>query len=334
MANTNQITDVVAILGNGKKEELSTDQRNMIHKLHDDVEELRRLYNDKKTQITPEFKEDDTDIFCDYETCRRYLVARQWNSKAALKQLSSTLKWRMNEMSPKKLLTMQFWQSPKAFQNPLAFNLRCIGIDKMGRPVTYTCYAEAHDRFDIDATTLHTLLLLESLMKLIKKRCLKGLNPTADSRQWVMIVDFDGLSLRDNNPKLGLKIVRLLTDHYPEMLNSMLFLNAPFIFSATWKVAKAVLDENTTSKFAFLKGDEMIHDIMGERLGGDIANWVINELRDNVEKRQNVAKNGYKKYWIAPEKKSDHDPRGVNSYVESEYYIQTPGDVHEKNNAL
>lgn len=319
--------DDIAKLGNGHNEDISKGQYEMIEQLYDNTKPLQEELIQK---IATTLGSVGNDTFCDYETCRRFLVARQWNLYAAEKQLISTLKWRIEHTHSEGIMAMEFWQSPKPLQNPHALNMRCIGLDRQGRPVTYTCFAEAHDRFDSEAVKIHVALLLESLMKMIKKRRAKGLNETAASRQWVWLVDFDGFALRDNNPKMGLKIIKLAMDHYPEMMHSIVLINAPILFSSTWKIAQPLLDDKVRSKVLFVKGEANIKEKLGPRLGDDITNWIFNELKDNQSKRINEKKNGYKKYWISPKSKDDHDPRGIRSYVNSMYYIKTPGDTFEE----
>lgn len=316
----------IALLGNGHNKELSEDQFTMIQKLYENVKPLR---DQLKKRIELNCAEKDKYIFCDHETCRRYLVARNWNIKTAEKQLVSTLSWRIKQIPG--LICLEFWQSPKAIENPFALNMRCVGLDKEEHPVTYTCFAEAHDRFDTPAVIAHVTLLLESLMKLLKKRQSRGFNQTAESRQWVWLIDFDGFSFRDNNPKLGFRVIKLLMDNYPELLNLMVFVNAPYAFSSTWKIARPLLDDKVRSKILFVRGDTAIKENLVERLGDQVTKWLLQEMKDNQLQRMNESSRGYKKYWNFDEN-GDHDPRGIKSYVnsDSDYYIITPGDAYEK----
>ena len=319
--------DAIALKGNGKGDNISEEQFQQIKELYKKIKPLREALAEKEKVCT---QIDSIGDFCDYETCRRYLVARQWSMKGAEKQLISTLNWRIQNSDPGELLSMEFWQSPKAYENPHALNLRCIGLDKRECPVMYTCYGEAHDRFDTKKVLIHMTLLLESIMRLIKQRRSEGLNQTADSRKWIVLVDFDGYGLRDNNPRLGLALFKLLMDHYPEMLKTMYLINAPMLFSSVWSMAKPLLDEVVISKINFVKGKERIKQLFYENMGDEITEWVLNEMEDNLIKRQEETTNGFKKYWIAPKDSNEHDPRGVKSYVDSKEYIKTPGDAFEE----
>lgn len=304
----------VAQKGNGRNGDLSRDQWDLLHQLHDRVAPYR-----------DDLPEEDKD-FCDLETCRRYLVARQWNLKKAEAQLISTLKWRKKENPSAK----HFWQSPKALENPLAFNMRIVGWDKLGRPINYTCFAEAHDRWDSEAVGIHVQLVLEACQNLIRQRRQRGLNPTAVSRQAVWVVDFDGFGLRDQDPRAAVITAHLL-QHYPEMMSLVVLIDAPVLFNGVFRLMSPLLDERIKSKIMFVKGKEAGH-ILQERLGMEAAQWIEQETMDNKEKRVGAKnqKGGFKKYWIAPRNRHEHNPRGIDSYIQSDLYVKTPGDAFEE----
>lgn len=324
----------LALLGDGKGNHLSDVQFSMIDTLYENVSSLRN-------ELVAAVQEDAH--FCDHETCRRYLVARSWDIEAAQKQLESTLTWRKEELYP--LQKKQFHESPKTMKDPFALSLRTIGCDKEGRPIMYTCFAEAHDRWDVEANMTHQTLLLESCCELLRKRRSKGLNKTATSRQWILVVDFDGFGWRDQNPNVALQTARLL-QHYPEMLHNFLLVNSPYLFMGIYKLATPLLDDRVKSKVLFLKSlsktKEKKNDSLVElenRLGSEFAKWICNETEDNRLKRKSKDR---KKYWdnvvIASDGESEtpesneekHDSRGLESYVGTYMYIKTPGDAYEE----
>ena len=130
--STNPLLDGtdLARLGNGCNGELSREQVTVIRQLFEAVQPWREKLPSRKAD------------FCDLETCRRYLVARQWNMKKAQVQLESTLQYYCEQPED---TPQEFWQSPTALQNPLALSMRIVGLDKEGRPICYTSFAEAHD---------------------------------------------------------------------------------------------------------------------------------------------------------------------------------------------
>jgi hypothetical protein len=73
---------------------------------------------------------------------------------------------------------MEFWQSPKPLKNPLALNLRIIGNDKDGRPITYTCFSQAHDRFDVDSVILNFKFIIRGVLYYVTKTSTTKLKET------------------------------------------------------------------------------------------------------------------------------------------------------------
>jgi CRAL/TRIO domain len=303
----------IARLGNGHGKELSKEQFDLIHALHARVTSYR--------EDLPPYDAD----FCDLETCRRYLVARQWNLANAEAQLVATLTWR-KEVDPR---GTESWQSPKALKNPLALNMRIVGCDRDGRPISYTRFSEAHDRWDVDSNMAHIQILLESCSTILQKRRKNGYNQTADTRQGVWVVDFDGFGLRDQNPRSAILTAQLL-QHYPEMLHMVVCVDAPIIFNGLWKLLSPLLDDRVRSKVMFVQG-RSAEQFLQERLGKEAAKWIAHETMDSNEKKADGKRGNPKRYWIAPpEGSGEHDPRGLASYVNSEYYCKTPGDAYEE----
>ncbi|CAB9516673.1 SEC14-like protein 5 [Seminavis robusta] len=303
----------IALNGNGLDAPLSKDQLFLIQELHERVTPYREALSPLDAE------------FCDLETCRRYLVARQWSLEKAQEQLVSTLQWRATT-NPRKT---ELWQSPKCLNNPLALNMRVVGYDADGRPIGYTRFSEAHDRWDADANIEHVLLLLEASCNFLRQRRKNGLNQTADSRHCVWVADFDGFGFRDSDPKSAILVAQLL-QHYPEMLHCVVLIDAPMIFNGLWKLVSPLLDERVRSKVMFVKGKHAA-DLLEERLGTEAATWLADETKDSHEKRAQAKQGNPKKYWIAPPVGSgEHNPRGAPSYVDSLYYIKTPGDAFEE----
>ena len=315
----------LSLFGNGEGKPLTRDQ----------LESIETLYNwaiKQETNLRSDDGEvegcnkDDTELWCERETARRFLVARKWNLTAAQSKLGGTLKWRYSR-DGRDTLTMEFWESPKALQNPLALCLRVVGYDKDGRPIIYTNFKHAHDRWDVEANILHLTLVLETCCRILKERCKKGWNKTASSRQWIFIIDFDGFGIWDQNPKTATHTIKVL-DRYPELMNRVIMVNAPFLFSATWKMIKPLLDSRVKEKVVFLSDKAMGEDIeLRDRLGDEAMDWILREVRDNLDRRSAESP---KRYWVPPSGEG-HDSRGIQSYVEdAELYAKTPGDVWQE----
>uniref|UniRef100_A0A7S2RZ26 CRAL-TRIO domain-containing protein n=1 Tax=Mucochytrium quahogii TaxID=96639 RepID=A0A7S2RZ26_9STRA len=306
---------IIAEEGNGKDEALSEDELAMVDQLFERVADAR----EKLEEGYPK------DIgFCDRETCRRYLVARQWDLKKAEAQLRKTLQWRLVD----KPAALRFQDSPKPLLNPWAMSMRVIGCDKGGRPICYTCFAESNERYDVDANLMHMTLLMEACQNLIRERRRDGHNTKASERQWVWVIDFDGFGFRDQSPKSAIVTAKLM-ENYPEMLHCGILISVPWVFNATWKLVSGVLDERVTKKVVMANKNNLEAKLK-ERLGDEATKWVLDETRDSKEKRKTAKSNGPKKYWEVPSSKDQHDSRGLASYVHSKYYIKTPGDAYEE----
>jgi hypothetical protein len=136
-------------------------------------------------------------------------------------------------------------------------------------------------------------------------------------------------------------------------------INAPGIFAATWKLLIPLLDKRVKEKVKFVNNNNNNNNnnncekslmvelsSLKERLGNDAIDWILAEVRDNKIKRKTP-----KQYWIPPspsttttstshsdnedaqqqqQQQQQHDPRGMKSYINSEFYVQTPGDVWQQ----
>jgi hypothetical protein len=305
----------IAALGNGHNEELSEEELSKIHELFDRVAPRR----DELVSIHP-----TEAAVWDRDACRRYLVAREWKIDKAEDQLVSTLEWRKTEDHP----SLEFWQSAKALADPHSLNMRVCGFDKDGRPTVYTCFAEARDRWDNEANLNHLTLLMDACDGSIRKRRQRGFNKSASSRQTVYVVDFDGFGIRDQDPRLAVQTTKLL-QYYPETMGLAVFIDAPTVFYAIYRLVKPLLDAHVQSKIIFVNTKDC-KETLEEHLGDEAADWIVSEMADNKYKRPGAKKGKPKKYWISSPEEGQHNPRGMSSYLESDFYVKTPGDAHEE----
>ena len=112
------VRDQIATLANGKDEDVSEEQ---IGKIEDLYKRIQGLIEGHPRVLD----------WADYETCRRYLVARQWKVDKAYKQIKETIEWRIKE----KPELQKFEESPKCLKNPCALSMRLVGFDQANRPV-------------------------------------------------------------------------------------------------------------------------------------------------------------------------------------------------------
>jgi len=89
----------IALLGNGNNEPINQKQLDLIYKLYDwavtvTTTTTTTRTHEKSNNDNIDSIDNNNDDWCDHETCRRYLVARDCNFNAAKVQLKSALEWR------------------------------------------------------------------------------------------------------------------------------------------------------------------------------------------------------------------------------------------------
>ena len=131
----------------------------------------------------------------------------------------------------------------QCLDNPYAHCMRVVGFDRLNRPIIYTCFGQANDRFDPEGAVKHGTCVLEEATRLMDEMNRAGLN-AKHVEQWVCIADFEGFSLKDCSPKLinATRQVRgphciicsqrqTANDHYTERLGVSINIDAPWIFT-------------------------------------------------------------------------------------------------------
>lgn len=128
--------------------------------------------------------------------------------------------------------SVKFEDSVVCAKNPYALNMRCVGYSE-DRPVMYTCFSQANDRYNTELNIQYLTALLEAAYAMICKRIANGLNKTAASRQWVWVIDFDGFGFYDQSPSSAMQTASLMRN-YPEMLSFVALVDcklSSFLFS-------------------------------------------------------------------------------------------------------
>ena len=123
--------------------------------------------------------------------------------------------------------------------------MRVVGFAAHGQPVIYTNFSQAHDRKDTEMGMNHLMCVLEHCADSLRRRADAEAAEAAVSggavsgggtgaraavqERWVLIVDYDGFGLQDCNPKAMMGAAKLLAN-YPERLDTIIMLNAPWAF--------------------------------------------------------------------------------------------------------
>eukprot|EP00301_Raphidiophrys_heterophryoidea_P019174 c4147_g1_i1.p1 GENE.c4147_g1_i1~~c4147_g1_i1.p1 ORF type:complete len:327 (-),score=85.11 c4147_g1_i1:69-1019(-) len=246
----------------------------------------------------------------------------------AAKKLIDTINWRI-DFTPRSI------PCPLCLKNPYAHSLRLIGFDALDRAVVFSDMVHAHNRWDVSANIRHLCSSIEHCFAVGQK--------FGWSEKMVWVVDFYGFGLRDCDPR-SMSMANTVIAHYPDRLGHIYLLDAPGMFSASWKLVRPLLDPITASKISFIsmgtasdvwrgristKADTGVESKLD--LGEEVANWLLREV---AESRVPALHN--KKYW---ETRGDvatggHDPRGVASYVTSPHFLLEHAHMHYDNNLL
>lgn len=311
--NTSDPSTMLVEDGNGRNQPLTDKEVQLIATLH------KKVIEKNTPKYAKEGVEKELTDYCDFESCRRVLVARGWSMNKAQNQLQETIDWRLQN----KPWLFHFKDSPICKKNPYAFTLRIAGFDQDKRPILFTTFQHALDRFHVESNVEHFQLLLEEARRIIAQRFRKRETTKANQVQWILVIDFVGFSVRDTNPYTAYLATKLML-LYPEMLNRVLLVDAPLLFSGVWNMIQSVIDDRVRSKVAFTSLNK-IKAKFAAPLGDEAVDWIEGEIRSS---RAHKSSQGKRAYWQV--QSDGQDSRGISSYLSSPYYVETPGDAWGK----
>ncbi|KAH7546951.1 hypothetical protein FEM48_Zijuj01G0255500 [Ziziphus jujuba var. spinosa] len=194
------------------------------------------------------------------ETLVRFLKARDWNVGKAHKMLIDCLQWRIqNEIDnilAKPIIPTDLYRAVRDSQL-----VGLSGYSKEGLPVI----AVGVGLSTYDKASVNYYMQSHIQMNEYRDRVIL---PSATRKHGrhigtcIKVLDMTGLKLS----KLG--HIKLVTDistiddlNYPEKTDTYYIVNAPYVFSACWKVVKPLLQERTRRKIQVLQGcgrDELL----------------------------------------------------------------------------
>lgn len=120
------------------------------------------------------------------------------------------------------------------------------GHDNQGCPVVVV-QAARHDMGQRDLAQTKRLIVYT-----LDAACATADTARNPAGQIVCLFDLSGLRPRNLDAKALLAIFELLQKHYPERLNSLYFLNAPFLFWGVWSVVSPFVHAATRRKIHFI----------------------------------------------------------------------------------
>ncbi|KAL8142152.1 hypothetical protein V2J09_015184 [Rumex salicifolius] len=194
------------------------------------------------------------------EALERFLKARDCNVDKAHKMLVDCLNWRVeNEIDnilAKPIIPSDLYRSIRDSQL-----IGLSGYSKEGVPVI--AVGVGHSTYDKASVNYY----VQSHIQINEYRD-RVILPLASKEQGrpictcLKILDMSGLRLSQLNQLKLLTVISTIDDlNYPEKTDTYYVVNAPYIFSACWKVVKPLLHERTRRRIQVLQGcgrDELL----------------------------------------------------------------------------
>lgn len=194
------------------------------------------------------------------ETYVRFLKARDWNVEKAHKMLVDTLNWRVqNEIDnilTKPIVPAELYRKVRDSQL-----VGLSGYSKEGLPII--AVGVGHSTYD--KASVHYYVQSHIQMNEYRDRVVL---PYASQKYGrlistcVKVLDMTGLKFSALNQIKLLTVITTIDDlNYPEKTDTYFIVNAPYIFSACWKVVRPLLQERTRKKIQVLQGcgkDELL----------------------------------------------------------------------------
>ncbi|KAK9074254.1 hypothetical protein SSX86_006851 [Deinandra increscens subsp. villosa] len=200
------------------------------------------------------------------ETVIRFLKARDGNISKAHNMLIDCLNWRIenkiDKILSKPIVPAEFYRSVRD-----SHLLGMSGYTKDGRPVIAVGVGlSSYDKASIQYYVQSHIQINEYIDRVILPSATKEFERHIST--CVKVLDMTGLKLSHLN-QIKVPSVILILEHlnklltvisniddlnYPEKTDTYYIVNAPFVFSACWKVVKPLLQERTRKRVQVLSG--------------------------------------------------------------------------------
>lgn len=204
------------------------------------LEERIAELTDEQRQILKEFRvavhESGAALgWADDWTLIRYLVARNFVIKKALKMILASAEWHRTNPPERAVCD-------KCSLNPNAHMMHFVGWDLKHRPVLYISYRWALDRTVAHEGVTHSIELFQHAIRMMPQGV----------EQWVVCTDFVTYShWKDGSPEQARGVIGVLQSHYPERLGLYVLIDPPTTFWIMWKLISPFIDTKTYNKVAF-----------------------------------------------------------------------------------
>ncbi|KAL0398905.1 UNVERIFIED_CONTAM: SEC14 cytosolic factor [Sesamum radiatum] len=187
------------------------------------------------------------------ETLMRFLKAREGNVTKAHKMLADCLNWRVqndiDDMLAKPIVPVELYRAIRDSQL-----IGLSGYTNEGLPV----FAVGVGLSTFDRASVHYYVQSHIQINEYRDRVIL---PAATKKygrhvsKCIKVLDMTGLKLSALNQIKLMTIISSIDDlNYPEKTLTYYIVNAPYVFSACWKVVKPLLQERTRRKINVLSG--------------------------------------------------------------------------------
>jgi len=168
----------------------------------------------------------------------RFMRAREFNVKKALKLLEDDVEWRKANAGRKIHHSMTEHVMPFLAKRLV----RVCGRDKSGRPVVVLRNGEFFPRRVKDSMEVVNIFIffVEGLVQLIE---------ACGFMEFTAIADMGGWSLTENfSLPVAQLLAQMLQNHFPERLRYAFVINNPWAFSAAWNLISPFLEDRVKAK--------------------------------------------------------------------------------------
>ncbi|XP_024967868.1 SEC14 cytosolic factor [Cynara cardunculus var. scolymus] len=188
-----------------------------------------------------------------HETLVRFLKARDGNVPKAHKMLVDCLNWRIqneiDDILAKPIVPAEFYREVRDSQL-----IGMSGYTKEGRPVIAVGVGlSTYEKASIHYYVQSHIQINEYRDRIVLPAATKKFERHIST--CVKVLDMTGLKIAQLSQLKLLTVISSIDDlNYPEKTDNYYIVNAPYIFSACWKVVRPLLQERTRKKIQVLSG--------------------------------------------------------------------------------
>jgi hypothetical protein len=196
-----------------------------------------------KQQLYGDFPDLSGNSHFNNTTVLRFLRGHKGNQYNAKEALKKYIEWRKHEDVD------NIHNRLHEFKRELDGKKALLGFrDLQGRPATYV-YAHNHNAHDREIDELRKLSIW--VLEMLRRESIPH------EERFVVCLDLSKFTLRCMDYEAIKQQIYILQSHFPDTLESCFIIDAPFIFSACWRVIRPWLDPVTASKVQFIKKPEL-----------------------------------------------------------------------------